>query len=318
MEFYCPHCSIKLATRPGQAGTVGHCPRCKREITMPQQSSPQAALDDGDDVPPAGLAKPLDPTMLDLTQPQEPGDVEQDVTSHAAPRESARDHLFPGPFALLSYPLSPYGLTNLVLIVGSLLLLRCGKNMGMFPGDRDAIVRVLALVYTAWYLIECVDHSAHGGSRAPKPFQDVSGSDNPGPRIAHLTAAAILFVAPAGIYYAFTRSTDVIFCALAAGMVLLLPMSLLVTVVLESAQAVNPLFLLRAISRTLVPYLCLAILLGASSVVLGLSLQASSGPVRMTWGGALSAFGTGYGALVLAHLLGRFYWRYEEQLDWDI
>lgn len=96
------------------------------------------------------------------------------------------------------------------------------------------------------------------------------------------------------------------------------PMALLSMAMHASLDAVRPRFLANAIRRVLAPYARLAAGVTAYVVVAWLLLdrlysRTSSIPLR--------AYGTGvfaYGILVFAHILGRFYRRHANALDWDL
>ena len=100
--------------------------------------------------------------------------------------------------------------------------------------------------------------------------------------------------------------------------VALLPMGLLAMVLHESLSVLNPVFLLGSIRRVLLPYAAL-VLTVATFVLLCVFmpriLENSRASIAARAGG-FAAFT--YGTLVLAHLLGRFYWRYRERLDWTV
>jgi len=38
VEFRCPHCDAPLKAGVNMAGTVGKCPQCQKELTVPQKS----------------------------------------------------------------------------------------------------------------------------------------------------------------------------------------------------------------------------------------------------------------------------------------
>jgi hypothetical protein len=172
-------------------------------------------------------------------------------------------------------------------------------------------------LYLGWYLAECVYDSAKGGTRAPPVF-DVGDWDDLWSRVSYLMAVYILFGVPPILYRVLTGRADVIFWLLMVWALVFLPMGLLAMVIHDSISALNPLFLLDSIRRVLGPYLCL--LLG-TGVLVGLFWHAGGAGRRLTLPIVLPLFHvllSAYAALVLTHLLGRFYWRYRDRLDWGI
>ena len=130
----------------------------------------------------------------------------------------------------------------------------------------------------------------------------------------YLVAVYLLFVFPAGIYWIWTNRADTVFWGLVAWAVVFFPMGLLAMVIEDSTSALNPLFLLGAILRTFIPYLGLLILLGGFAGLYWLmSVLHSNWLVEV-----LVMLVTNYLLLVLSHVLGRFYWRYRERLDWGL
>jgi hypothetical protein len=116
-----------------------------------------------------------------------------------------------------------------------------------------------------------------------------------------------------------TGRTDAIFWVLVAWTIVFLPIGLLAMVIHDSVSALNPLFLLGSIRRVLGPYFCL--LLGAG-VWVGLFWRADDRLARgLAPPAVLRVFYALFGAyvsLVLAHVLGRFYWRCRDRLDWGV
>ena len=84
------------------------------------------------------------------------------------------------------------------------------------------------------------------------------------------------------------------------------PMGLLAMVLYQDSSALNPFKLLLAIMRSLLSYTGLVMLLAG---VLGLFMLLSHIPI-------LGEFLSVYGSFILAHLLGRFYWKNQARIGW--
>jgi amino acid transporter len=90
---------------------------------------------------------------------------------------------------------------------------------------------------------------------------------------------------------------------------------LLAVVLFDSALGLNPRLLIRSISNTFFPYLRLVVLFITSIVLLGIvNMQVEDSPL---WVFILRSAGI-YIAFIAAHILGRFYWRYQKKLNWDL
>jgi hypothetical protein len=111
------------------------------------------------------------------------------------------------------------------------------------------------------------------------------------------------------------KRADIIFWLLLIYAVFLLPMGLLAVIMFDSAIGLNPLLLVRSISSTFFPY-CGIVLLFVTPVVLIGMLYTEVQESRL-WSFIIRSIVT-YLALVGAHILGRFYWRYQDKFNWDL
>jgi hypothetical protein len=174
----------------------------------------------------------------------------------------------------------------------------------------------------SWYFAECVRDSATGGTRAPEVFAtaDVSTMFE---QSLYLAACYIIFAGPAGFYSVFRHKTDAIFWLLAAYGVFFFPMGLLAVVMFNSGAAFNPVLLIGSIFSTFLQYCGLVLLI--CGVVLPIAaimnIQPEDIPLPKVLTLILQAGFTAillYIVFVIAHLLGRFYWRYQERLNWEV
>jgi hypothetical protein len=226
---------------------------------------------------------------------------------------AAGERRLPWPIDILLYPASLGGLTTLVIIVGIPLVL------DLLPfGLLGWLIGMVIGLYSIWYLAECVYDSAKGGTRAPMALDTTDFSDMLS-RALYLAAVYLLFVFPAGIYWIWMNRADAVFWALVAWAVTFFPMGLLAMVIHDSTSVLNPLFLLGAILRTFIPYTGLLLLLGMLAGLYWLISDVLTGGSYGRWLlGALGAFLAAYMSFIMAHVLGRFYWRCRERLDWGI
>jgi hypothetical protein len=329
IRFPCQHCGAKLQISPAHAGKEGLCPRCKRKLTIPQPPEPELELvkDDAaaDTHIPSKLLedvavgpRPLPMGKADEARPSRLVQGLADLLQREEPPGEPGVRRLPWLLDILLYPASLSGIIAIVFM--AIFPLALGFLPWIFFwGSLRFLGPVAALgLYLGWYLAECVYDSAKGGTRAPAVL-DVGDWSDWWSRVSYLGAVYILFGLPPVVYGGLTGRADAIFWALMVWAIVFLPMGLLAMVIHDSVSALNPLFLLGSIWRVLGPYL--GLLLG-TAVLVGLFWRAGGGvDRRLAPPIVLPLFQVLLGAymsLVLAHLLGRFYWRYRDRLDWGI
>jgi len=307
IEFRCPNCNQKIRTQPAHAGTLGRCPRCRSKIPVPlasshvtptsHQGSAAAAGDNSE----SGQARGPAPTEL------------------PAGHSGRRRHLWP--LDILLYPTSRSGLGNLAVIVGVPSVLMAVRRLFTPPFlvqvDASASGQLLITLYTIWYLGRCVSDSALGGTRAPGVVVARSDWRTMLLRVIYLGAVGLLLFLPAELYLGYSRQQDIVFLGLLGCAGFLFPMAFLAMVLFQAGRVLNPLFLLRAIIRTLPHYLLLLAFFAA--VFVGWQ-RLSGSPMawqQPLWLKIVKYAITTYGTFILGHLLGRFYWRHRQRLNWD-
>ncbi len=354
VKFKCPHCGCKLSVPADRAGRRGRCPRCQEQLKVPASLTPsgisEVAQPPSAGIPPghdaaslhAGgpdaltlIAPVLDASLLDLSPPrpqetdldesQETYEQLRGLQGHSAPKPPQRK--LPWIIDILLYPLNAAGLTILGITVGGPLLLRvllfvCIACTALFP---PAIVFwVLAIVvcwvgsfvlllYMNWYACECIRDSAEGNIRAAETAAITPGLGEIFGQTFRVLLCVLACVAPALVYHMQTHQTDAILWTLLGVGGFFLPMALLAVTMFESIGGLNPVLLVGSILSTLVPY-CLLVPLCYTLILLFPYAVYFVKVIGLP--GYLLLFATYYVWLVLAHLLGRFYWKYEERLNW--
>lgn len=330
MKFRCPNCSQKLLAKDSQAGWIRTCPRCKRKIAVPEFSTPKAVpgrsgSDDGLldlPKPDADIGNPFTPAPRQVDDDSAVRLREQEVLASAGmtpPPEHTGERRVAWPIDVLLYPANTHGLVFIGIVVGVPFLMALFRQLipllGMGLGIIFLIVSVIIALYAGWYFAECVYDSAKGGTRAPDVF--VVGVGDMWSRFSYLLGVYILFAAPVGFYYGITQKIDWIFWGLLAWALVFFPIGLLAMVAMDSTTALNPLFLLGSIFRVFVPYLGLVLVLGSLGVLIEIVLRTVS-PGDSMGLDVIELLISVYGALIMAHVLGRFYWRHSERLDWGL
>jgi hypothetical protein len=336
IHFECQHCGRKLKVPEGRAGRKGRCPACKAEVVVPQPSEPAPVAEDIELIP-ADTAKIRNESLLD--QPQYT--AEDREQAHREDRrlltqrgvetlpEHTGERKLPWPIDILLYPANSPGLMVLAFLTGIPLLmelLRRFMPVLRYLGLMFLVGSVILGLYAVWYFAECVYDSAKGGTRAPQ-FTG-AGLGEMWSRVSYLIAVYIVYLFPAILYRIIISGFEVtgarfeiIFWALAGYALVFFPMGLLAMVVNDSISALNPFFLLGSILRTFFHYAGLLLFFAALGAMFWLTAQGGgetdeSQPVW--WLEALGLAGSNYGAFVVAHILGRFYWRNRERLDWGL
>ena len=238
------------------------------------------------------------------------------LNASAGPERTGTRHL-PWLIDILLYPANLSGIITLGTIVFAALWEYVILVSGYTTGRMYVPGGIIGL-YLGWYLAECVYDSATGGTRAPEIF-DVGDLDGLWSRVAYLLAVYVFFALPPVLYLVLAGRADVIFWGLVACAIFFLPMALLAMVIHDSSSIFNPLFLLGAIVHVFGPYV------GLLLSIVGLAGLFWYGNVMLLEGGLapatlvlLDILAGSYTALVLAHVLGRFYWHYSDRLDWGI
>lgn len=177
------------------------------------------------------------------------------------------------------------------------------------------IADLFIVAYLFWYLAECVRQSAEGEIRAPSA---IASSEQPWDMFLQMfrTFVCVLLAAvPAGAYFVYTRQADATFWLILGAGVLFLPMALLAVTMFDSLGGLNPLLIIGSMISTFFPYLGLVTAWYiVAALVVGLWIYL--GQSRMFLVVLLLVWATAYLFMVNAHLLGRFYYRNQEKLNW--
>jgi hypothetical protein len=226
------------------------------------------------------------------------------------------------------YPLNKPGLTILALSAGIPFLLRIVVRFFLYFSGAFGpmlVFWVLAIVihhaalllfalYLTWYFCESIRDSAAGAIRAADSLAATPGFGELFGRFFTVIVTAGACLAPALVYLDRTRSLDGCFWVLYGIGGFVFPMALLAVVMHESLAGLNPLLLAGAILRTFLPYCFLVPFCYGLCLLLPLAFSYLFKVWMLAY---LLLFLAYYQLLVLAHLLGRFYWRNEERLSWD-
>jgi hypothetical protein len=177
------------------------------------------------------------------------------------------------------------------------------------------IVNFLVFLYMYWYLVECVRESADGWVRAPLGFGGLPTLSDMFGQVVNIIGCFAVFFAPFVLYMLFAQKAGIIFWLLLIYAVSLYPMALLSVLMHDSSHGLNFRKFIKSISDTFFPY-CGLVLFFVLTVLL-ISLIPSETEQSPLWNYIRRSVII-YAAFIGVHLLGRFYWRYQDRLNWDL
>jgi len=220
--------------------------------------------------------------------------------------------------------LYPFNLAGIIYLLSLWLLifLLCPLVIALLGLGTEYIpvVYLLPVAYSLYYFAECIHVSASGGRRAPDLRTSPAKPDR-WDYISQLLVAvgsiAVCF-SPVAVYYIVTERTDTIYWLLLGCGGFFFPMVLLAVVLFDSFNALNPILIIGSIFRTLLPY-CGMVLFFYAGALLFMKIDS---PVNRFWLLPIVPFLIKgiqlYMIIVAVGLLGRFYHRYEEKLNWEV
>ena len=197
-----------------------------------------------------------------------------------------------------------------------------------------------------WYLTLCVRDSAEGNLRAPDVLTISPSMGDMFWQLIKLLTCFIFFILLIYLYIGGVKKvdisfwrvllsavflfpielplaiySDIIFRFLVVAVVFVFPMTLLAVVMLDSFCAFNPVLIIGSILSTFVQYVGLVLLFCVVCVPIVItrrfvSMQSIS-PAMLVLPYIARAVSI-YLLMVGAHILGRFYWRYQEKLNWEV
>jgi len=358
IKFRCNTCGRKFSVPQTHAGKKGKCPKCKNIIIVPeiQTTSSVTEQSNPEDTKTSPKSSTYDSALPDIPQKDKIQDLpliqpenseetaeyeqEPEEESAAKPETAAPvQRKLPWPIDIFLYPLSISGIIHLVIFFCFPVLLSLVYQFFLdyiWPVG-DLIVAILCIFFAGYvlhYLSWCIIDSTKGGLRAP----DINFQ--PSPATGDMIECAGIFLAcivvcfwPAAVYYILTRKTDLLYWLLNAAGLLFFPMALLAGFLNDSISGLKPMLIVKSIIKTFPGYFPVVIFFAGFFAVLSIVIpppQQSKGPEPIllylsqvtsaifSSRYALRSTGFIYLAMTGAHILGRFYCKYKEKLNWDV
>jgi len=318
IKFRCHNCNQKIALEKPCTAKKIRCPRCKAIIILPTQANANSPEDSHNGE--------FDTRLFDIAQETKtpnPAPIQPPPLTALGTFEPQPQHIptrkLPWLIDIFLYPISAPGLTALAIIIlipaFIAIAAKAAGPFGFFIAIPGFVINILIGLYAFWYLCQCIRESALGGIRAPDMLENAPGLGEMGNQFVNLAACWVCFIAPALIYHVYAKDTGPVFWMLVVYAVIFFPMGLLAVLMFDSFTGLNPLVLIPSIFSTLFQYMGLLVFAGAliaAFVVL----------VRLATGNAILEFITVVAAIyllmIIAHLLGRFFWKYQDKLNWEV
>ncbi|UCG56858.1 MAG: hypothetical protein JSU70_18570 [Phycisphaerales bacterium] len=342
IRIQCRECGHLLQAPDASAGGQVTCPRCENIITVPEKSAETVEakqFSTEQDVPASKYSR-YDLTLLDVPESNLPGgragnaaelstDEQQAAGQVRAEIEARPERKLPWLIDIFLYPTSKAGLLTLAVVI--LIPLAFGLMTGSLSGPAQKFPPLLVLLtpfacvgflgitvlglYFVWYLCECIRTSAAGEIRAPETLGTAPGLGELLTQCFRAVGCFIVFWGPAGVYARYIGGADAVFWSLLVYGVFSFPIGLLAVVLFDSLHGLNPLLILCSICSVFLPYCALV----ATFATIGFALSRVTPPEGISPMVRFVLFCLCiYLSLVVAHILGWFYHRYQSLLNWDV
>jgi phage FluMu protein Com len=327
IRFDCTFCGQKIRVPCIYAGKKAKCPKCKNVVIIPQSTPPHPSQED----------KPIrlksDSDFLAQTPRQSHPPKDDTTLNDEQQFQMLRDaaglpplepppppkRKFPALIDIFLYPANAQGVIFLAIAVLVPILIRLIALFLCIFGLLFSLLNVVIGMYIYWFLAQCVRDSAAGNLRAPETMAQTPGIWELLWQIFELIACFALCAAPAAVYFGYTRRIDLPFWLVVGCGAFIYPMTLLAVIMFDSINGLNPLIIILSIFSTFFQYCGLVVLISAI-IFLYVQTVRTIPPnllLRMVLSPLIQAVEL-YLAMVAAHLLGRFYFRYQEKLNWEV
>jgi len=323
-------CGQRIRVPKTFIGKQGKCPKCKNLFTISRP--PDSMAPDRDE--PIRLKRDSD----GISQPDRPvyktSDAPRPAASEPFNEITGKSEIKPEPpkppATLLDVFAFPFSLSGIIhLIIFSLApLVMYFLQLTLFSfccyGQLVAFgLIILVAGYFYYYLVHCIIAAAKDERRAPDVSDDVPTFGDLARRLLLFVTSTIICYLPAISYiiYCFYHSflgnylneeRLHFFNILCLVGLFFYPMFLLAIAMFDSMTALNPILIVASIFSTFLPYCGLALLFLGIGWLVHFVAEMREYLALLVW-----AFEV-YVIFVCAYILGRFYRRYEERLNWEI
>jgi hypothetical protein len=253
------------------------------------------------------------------------------------------------------YPVTLTGMIMLAILAGVPFLIEVLPFIIGYLGQGSVVLGFLSMIivfggffivltialYKYWYFCQCIRDSAEGNIRIPQELGDSPGLGGIFSGLKSIVVCLVVAFAPAVIYGYETKQLDKYFILhilisvlpseiiskytamdrtfyLLIGVgIVIFPMCFLSIVIHESIRGLNPILLITSIFKTFFQYIGIIIIFFAFFLIIQyLHYRIYYQGDLLVW--VCRRFLIVYFSLIVAHLLGRFYYKNRWKLNWDV
>jgi len=320
IHFNCPECGKGFTVPDDCAGKKGKCSRCNSVVFIHPRNT--------------------DAVPRELQMPQCVNDMPEHFVNNLNEKfknEKNEENLkrkYPWPIDMFFYPLNVAGIAIIFILAGIPFLIMSVSFLmllvpviGPFVSLIGSLINCVINIYAYFYLCQCIQNSACGYVRLSVNISEHSDLGETFFIMLRIFGCLILFFGPAlvrmyqNIYK--DEEQDKIFYYLLAGGAALFPISLLSVVMHDSLLGLNPFLLIAAIFKTLFQYIGLVMIFCVGI----LAIFYISRYITKTFKNSLCIYTIAIGIvrfikvyllMIIAHLIGRFYYKNSERLNWEV
>jgi hypothetical protein len=351
IRFNCPNCTKSFTVDPKHSGKDARCSKCNSIIKIPLQEAPISKSDFANElqIPPCLDEKT---GLVQNRYAEHFKERQQQAKEWGNETERKRFWLFD----IFLYPMNKAGLVMIAILAGIPLLIGLISLVMEYLGRFNPVVyfwhivfvwvgfviAFLMAMYKYWFFGRCILDSAEGGIRVPIGLGDTPGIWELFSTLKTIFACVLFAFLPVVIYGFHEGQFKCIFFLLFSPEdadksvmlyrnfylligfgIIIFPIAVLSVFIHESIRGLNPILLVKSIYKTFLPYICIVLsFLGVfaffiSTLFLAFFLaQYMRSFVVFKIILICRRFVTIYFAIVLAHILGRFYYKNSERLGW--
>ena len=312
MELYCENCGQKIVALRSHAGKTCSCPKCGKSIDVPRQETELRQKYSEYELTFLNIHEKEEMHRLQATEMEALEEAPQET-------EKLRRRRLPWQLDIFLYPLSKSGLRHLAFFMGVPIMLQILKLISplfllMLVAFFSMIFNIVLFLYLYWYLAECIRDSAAGWVRAPEGLGGLPDFSDLIMQTANIIGCLTFFLLPAIIYLIATKSMDVFAWLLIIPAIFFYPIGLLSVVLNDSVAGLRWHILWSSVRKTFRPYAALSLIYIVMLLAVIVYMASQAG---FLWK-MIFRFLLIYFAFILAHLTGKFYYRYKAKLDLDV
>jgi hypothetical protein len=308
---------VRNSASDTNAGKKGRCPRCKNEIIVPDAQPPKVTVQQNNSV--------HDSNLLDMPEKGQIKDACEEIKEPK--RETLVEELeidgeskLPWIIDIFLYPINTSGLIHLVIFsfLPQKLLPLFSLGYWFHPPIFGLGFLVIYISYFLFCLSDYIYESSKGNRRVPDSkitTNIVLHIEELLYPILNMFICIVVCFSPLLAYSIITKRIDFLFWLFVTYGSIFLPMILLAVVLFDSFWVLNPIFIVGSIFKVFLRYCGLVLLLCGFGGLIALLVA------NLLQRGILGyIFGIVciYITMIMAHLLGRFYWRNKDKLGWGI